>query len=241
MGVLELDAEKLPRVAEGRAESCIRCGHCVAVCGQGALGLDGVRPQDCQSTAPEPGVSPEQMMQYFRSRRSVRRYRDVRVPRESVVRILDTASWAPTAKNDQAVEWLVIDSADEIRRLASLVIEFLRPNPVQARLVAAWDAGEDPILRGAPLVLVAHAPVASINPQGDCTIALTHVELLAATQGLGGCWAGLLMMGVRGSAAVREALNLPAGHAAQGALMLGYQQVRYARIPPRRKARVQWR
>ncbi|MEI8196030.1 MAG: nitroreductase family protein [Phycisphaerae bacterium] len=241
MGILESDPDKFPRVADDKSTLCIKCGHCVAVCGQSAIAVEGIAPADCEDLHPELAVTPAQVSQYFKSRRSVRLYQNKEVPRTVLEQILHVARWAPTAKNCQVVEYLAIDSPPQLRHLLELTIDFLRPNPGLARLVAAHDAGRDLILRSAPLLLIAHAPTASYNPTVDCTIALAHVDLLANTFGLGGCWAGLLMAAVNGHAPLRAALDLPAGHGAYGALMLGYPKLQFARIPPRRELRVSWR
>lgn len=240
MGVLETDANKHPRVAPGRDALCIHCGHCVATCPHGALTLDGIAPQDCTPLRQDLRIATEQVAQYFRSRRSIRCYQSRKIPRDVLENLLDLARWAPTAKNAQVVEWVAFDSPDQLRRLISLSIDYFRPNPALARLVNAWDAGQDRILRHAPLLLIAHAPAASYNPLVDCTIAMAHVDLLAGAFGLGGCWAGLMMAAIKGSPAVHDLLQLPIGHDAYGAMMLGYPKLSYARIPPRRELRLRW-
>lgn len=241
MGVLELDSEKLPRVVPAMAAQCIHCGHCVAVCGQGALAIEGIGPQDCQPIRPELQINSEQVAQHFKTRRSVRHYQSKPVPRQLIKELLDSARWAPTAVNTQAVEYLVIDSPEQVRQLVRLAVDAFRPNPGLSRLVQACDAGIDRILRGAPAVILAHAPSSTFNASGDCTIALAHIDLLAPAYGLATCWAGLLMGAIRQNPALAASLNLPPTHAPHGALMLGYAKFQYRAIPPRQELKVQWR
>jgi nitroreductase/ferredoxin len=240
-GVLESDPDKLPRGINGKTMLCMKCGHCVAVCGPGALAIEGISPQDCEEIREEFHLSAQQLEGYFKSRRSVRLYQDKQVPREVLEKVLDGVRWAPTAKNAQVVEWVAIDEPKQLRKLAEQTIEFMRPNAGAARMVKAWDAGQDSILRSAPLLVIAHAPTASYNPTVDGTIALAHLELLAGAAGLGGCWVGVFMAAVKGSTAVRQSLRLPEGHEACGAMVLGYPRIRYKRIPPRQKSKIQWR
>jgi nitroreductase len=109
------------------------------------------------------------------------------------------------------------------------------------RSVAAWEAGKDPVLRGAPALVVAHAPTSYPLAQVDSTAALTFLDLAAPTLGLGACWAGFFMMAAAQVPALQQALALPEGHACFGALMIGYPQYAYNRLPTRKTAVVSWR
>ena len=60
-------------------------------------------------------------------------------------------------------------------------------------MVAGWDAGFDTVLRDAPVIVVASAPKEAMNGLGDVTLALSYLDLMAPTMGLGTCWAGLLL------------------------------------------------
>jgi nitroreductase len=69
---------------------------------------------------------------------------------------------------------------------------------------------------------------------------VTTLELLAASMGLGSCWAGFLMRAANGHKPLRRYLNLPDDHVVCAALMLGYPKFTYHRIPLRRAAKVRW-
>jgi nitroreductase len=75
----------------------------------------------------------------------------------------------------------------------------------------------------------------------DCSIALTYLELAAFTMGLGACWAGWFNFAANHYAPLTEALGLPEGHAAFGAMMLGHPRHRYQRIPRRKQPDIVWR
>ena len=72
-------------------------------------------------------------------------------------------------------------------------------------------------------------------------LALCLLDLYATTIGLGVCWGGYLYGAANADAAVFEALGLPAGHRAFGAVMLGYPKFKYQRIPVRNEPRVTWK
>lgn len=56
--------------------------------------------------------------QGIRERRSVRKFRETKIPREVFRKIIETASYAPSWKNSQPVRYLVVDDEKKIRELA---------------------------------------------------------------------------------------------------------------------------
>ena len=106
---------------------------------------------------------------------------------------------------------------------------------------AAWDAGKDRICRNAPHVIVAHFPEDVLVARSACTIALTYLELAAPAFGLGACWAGYFDTAVNLWTPLKDALELPDGHASFGAMMIGYPKYKYQRMPLRNQARISWR
>jgi len=240
-GLFRDTGEKIPEVIEGAGELCINCGHCVAVCPGAAITVSGVGADTCEPVDKDLTVSREQAVQLFKSRRSIRSYKAGPVERETLAALLDMARWAPTAKNGQPVNWIVLTGQDEVMRLSGMVIDWMRDKGVMPGMVKAFENGEDVIHRGAPHLLIAHAHTQGVKPVEDCVIALTTVEAAAPAFGLGSCWAGFTMTAAKDSQAIADFLDLPGGHAMFGALMLGYPKYRYRRIPPRNALNVQWR
>jgi len=72
-------------------------------------------------------------------------------------------------------------------------------------------------------------------------IALSYLELYAYTKGLGTCFAGYLTAAANFHEPLAQALGLPQGHKCFGAVMLGYPQYKYTRIPTRNATVVTWR
>jgi nitroreductase len=109
------------------------------------------------------------------------------------------------------------------------------------RVVAVWETGVERICRGAPHVVVAHAPEDERSAQSASTIALTYVELAAPSFGLGACWAGYFNAAANFWPPMKEALSLPDGHVSFGAMMVGHPKYKYQRLPTRNAARISWR
>jgi nitroreductase/NAD-dependent dihydropyrimidine dehydrogenase PreA subunit len=231
----------VPNVIEGAGGLCINCGHCVAVCPGAAISVNGVGAEDLDLVDKKLGVTPEQARQLFRSRRSIRSYKDDPVDRDILESLLDLSRWAPTAKNGQPVHWVVMQDREDVLRLSSMVIDWMRENDVMPGMVKAFEGGNDVIHRGAPCLLVAHASRTGVKPVEDCSIALTTVEAAAPAFGLGACWAGFTMTAAKTHAPIWDFLELPEGHELYGALMLGRPKFKYRRIPHREPIKAVWR
>ena len=249
--IIKLEPNGLPEPTPDAEALCILCGHCVAVCPHGALSHRSMGREQCPAIRKELGLSPEQVDQFLRSRRSIRSYLAKTVERDLVTQLIDTASFAPSGHSTQPVRWLVIQDSTEVHRLAGIVIEWMRhmvgeKDPLAAtlhmgRVVSAWDGGLDRVCRGAPHVIVAHAEANERTAPAACTIALTYLELAAFSLGLGACWAGYFNAAANMWPPMGKALDLPKGHSAFGAMMIGYPKHRYHSIPLRKEPRVTWR
>lgn len=252
LGIITLDrAEGFPVYIPGAQEFCIACGHCVAVCPQGALSLTGMSSGDCQPLQKDLLPTAEQVRHFLISRRSIRIYRDKPVDQETLQKIIKIAGYAPSGHNSQPVHWLVIQGKEKVQQFAALVVDWMRymikemPDRAKAmqlgKIVAVWDKGKDRITRRAPHVVLVHGEEANMAAPAACTIAMTYLELAAYGFGLGACWAGYFNAAANFYPPMQEALQLPAGHKSFGAMLLGYPKLEYHRIPLRITPRISWR
>ncbi|MDD3111116.1 MAG: nitroreductase family protein [Methanofollis liminatans] len=250
MGIIAQDGpDDLPRLVPGGEEVCSRCGHCEAVCPAGAV--SALYPASGPQHLPggSAAIAPADLAAYLRARRTVRRYREACVDKETVEALLDVVRFAPSGMNGQPVHWLVVHDPAEVRRLAGLAIAWMREairagHPMAdlfGVLVRTWDAGVDQICRGAPHLVIAHAEADNPMAYTDSIIALAWLEVAAPSFGLGTCWAGFFQIAAMSSPALLEALGLPKGHAPQYAMALGYPAYRFPRVPGREPVRVTWR
>ncbi len=245
------DKDAVPTPMEGAEEMCINCGHCVAVCPNSAISLVTMRTEDCPPLKKDLALGPEQVEHFLRARRSIRTYKDKTVEHETLGKLIDIARYAPTGTNSQQVGWLVINNRDEVHRLTGLAVDWMRylikeQDPIAKAyrmdsIVAGWESGIDIICRGAPGLIVVHAPKDYVIAQTDCTIALTFLDLAAPSFGLGTCWAGFFMIAATHWPPLQAALALPEGHTHFGAMMIGYPKYKYHRLPLRKEANITWR
>jgi nitroreductase len=207
-------------------------------------------PDQCPPLRPEWRLDPEQVEHFFRSPLSIRVYKPEPVPKETLAKLIDLATYAPSGHNRQPVRWRVVYDAAELKRLTGIVVDWIRymiqEQPAIAipmhfdRVVEKWEAGTDGICRDAPHSILAHGEAADPTVPSSCTIALSYLELAARSLGLGACWAGFVNIAATNWPPMQQALNLPEGHGAFGAMMVGVPRFRYQRLPKRNAAQVAW-
>ena len=217
--------------------ACISCAQCIAVCSKDAISIDINNDNEIGEKIPsELNITKEQFITLAKTRRSIRSYKDKDIPLELIEEALNMARFAPTAKNGQHTEWIVINGKQKVREFSSVIIDFMRTVPSLKRMVQTFDEGGDPIFRHAPSLIFAHCPTQFGKEYGeiDCTIAITYLELLLPCIDLGACWAGFAMSISKLYPPVNEFLQLPPKNTVYAGLMIGYPASKYLKIPPRK-------
>lgn len=264
MALIEMGDGKLPAQIEGAEEICQKCGHCVAVCPHGAISLSTMTPDQCAPVRKDLFLSLEQAEHFFRSRRSVRLFKEQPVERDALETLVTAASYGATGANLQIVNWLIFSEGNDIHEIAEITTnwmkEFRETLPSLYRedvwenawasagcllrilnhTMKLWGQGRDSICNEAPSMILTHAPTGGTTPQ-DCTIAMTQLSLAAPTLGLGTCWAGWVLFAAKFSPTMQEFLDLPEGHSCEGAMMLGYSKHEHPRMPKRNAPSISWR
>lgn len=240
-----------PALVNGTEELCIGCGHCVAVCPKGALGIPKMAPEDCLAVENKYLVNADQAEHFLRYRRSIRNFKDKTVDRKTLADVIRIASHAPSGHNTQPLMWQVVYEKDQVKRIGGLTIDWMRhmlkENETFAKqmhldlVVAGWEAGLDTINRDAPHVILVNGlkddPMAR---DVNFHIGLTYFDLALQSVGLGGCWNGFLHYAVLNWPPFREALELADDVTNFGAMMLGYPKYKFQRMPPRNEPKITW-
>jgi nitroreductase/NAD-dependent dihydropyrimidine dehydrogenase PreA subunit len=238
--ILGWDANGMPEAIAGLEALCLNCGHCIAICPHAALALGTLHAEELDPVRSECAISKEAATRFLKTRRSVRLFAQEPVPRDLLARVLDVTRWAPTATNRQPLRWLVVEKPEKLRELSRMIADGLRSIPYFERMVESYDKGVDRILRGAPQLVVAYAPVEGFDPSTDCTISLAYLDLAAHAHGLGTCWAGVLLAAMMFNSTIVSFLGIPEKHKVCGAMMIGYPRHAYTRIPERNPLQVKW-
>jgi len=143
--------------------------------------------------------------QLIKARRSVRSYRNTPVAEDLLQRLLEAARWAPSASNRQPWKLVVVRDEERRRRLAAAACEqmFIAQAPIVLAAVAL-----DP-----QRVFTCDVPGYPI----DVAIAVDHVTLAAAAEGLGTCWIAAF-----DQQRAREILQVPPAQKVVVLLPVGY-------------------
>ena len=230
---------------------CIDCGHCVAICPTGAMHQRSMGPEDCEEIDIHLIPKWDRVIQYLKSRRSIRGYINKPVEKEKILQLLDVARYAPNGANRQVVRWVVINDPAKVHRIAGMTIGWMKAvkekNPAlyqEAKLelfVEAWDGGTDRISRGAPCIIMALAPKDERTAPPAAMIAIHQIQLAAPGLGLGTTFTGSINTASQGYPPLVELLGIPEGCMAYGTFVMGYPAEKYHRIPVRKPVAVTWR
>jgi nitroreductase/ferredoxin len=251
VGIIIPGAEDNVPFIPAEAETfCSECGACEAYC-----------PTECISPIFETehydtteigtaGITSEQLGTYMVNRRSIRNYLGKPVDKATIKSMLDIVRYSPSGMNSQPVNWTIVHDTERVKKLTAHSIEWMRNvlesdvdhpvKPFMPALIGSFEAGNDPICRGAPHIAIAHAPAENPMAFTDSIIALTWFELAAPGFGLGACWAGFLKIAADSYEPIREELGLPEGHAVQYAMMFGYPKYKAKSVPGRNPAKIKW-
>ena len=167
------------------------------------------------------------ILQAIHTRRSIRKYLSPTVPEELINRLLAAAMQAPSARNQQPWEFVVIDD----RAILAEIPRFM-PNAAMAA--------------DAPLAILVCADLALEKSEGywvvDCAAAVENMLLAAHALGLGAVWCGVYPRQQR-MESLKRLIGLPQGVIAHSLVVVGYpgeQVPAESRYRPERVRRNHW-
>jgi F420 biosynthesis protein FbiB-like protein len=188
-----------------------------------------------QSKVTQPATA-DILLNLLKSRRSIRRYLAEPIPQQTILRLLEAATWAPSAHNRQPWRFAVLVQSADIERLAVAMGARLRtdrtadgddPADIERDVARSYAR-----LTGAPVVIVVCLSMADMDHYPDprrtrnewimaaqsTAMAAQNLLLLAHAEGLAACWicAPLFV-----PALVRETLTLPQDWEPLGLITLG--------------------
>jgi len=159
------------------------------------------------------------------SRASVRKYKPDAVPEDDIKEILRAGFHAANGMNRQAVEFIVMEKKDLIkkynRKAINLFAEMTRaagqPNPMVESMVNNPDAD---IFYGAPAVVFVFTNQSALTPVEDGSLAVGNMMLAAHSLGYGTCFIGFAS-GLGNNPEFRKECNVPDGHKYIACMILG--------------------
>jgi len=250
-------------------EQCCICGHCVAICPENAL-IHQEMPAEKFEGLPAVHISPENMRNLLLSRRSIRAYKEKRVPKELIEQLIEVGIHAGTSSNGQSENFVVIQDRGFLTQLEKMVLEVMWNKGMKylgnsiGQNLAKRQIGEEMlkqalpyhyilknrrqnnqlvgmVFRNAPVVIVTHGLRTNFMAHANCSIAARNMEIMAKTMGLGTCWVGFLTAAAHlAKGKMERYLEIPDDHSIYGAMMVGYSKHQYRKVPPRKERQIRW-
>lgn len=201
-------------------------------------------------------MNPTDVLELIRGRRSLRRYQSRPVPREWIMQILESASWAPSAHNRQPWRFVILDDAALKQQLAvSMGLRLrrdLNADKVPLAIIDKDVSCSYDRISSAPLIIVVCMTLADMDVYSDdrrnrheqamavqsTAMAGQNMMLMASSLGLGACWmcAPLFCPDL-----VRQVLDLPEDWIAQGMVTIGFPAQTRQKTRQALETRVLWR
>ncbi len=177
------------------------------------------------------------LLDLIKSRRSIRRYRPEPIPRETIWRLLEAASWAPSAHNRQPWRFAVLTDMADKDQLARAMGARLRtdrtadgddPADIERDVARSYAR-----LTGAPVLIIVYLSMVDMDTYPDArrarnewvmavqstAMAAQNLLLLAHAEGLAACW---LCAPLFVPELVQDRLGLPKDWQPQGLITLGW-------------------
>lgn len=193
---------------------CTSCGHCVAICPTDAVEHTHFPASKVHAFDPKDLPSPDAVELLIRSRRSNRAFSPQPVPGEMLERILEAAYRAPTASNEQELEFTLVTDPNMLRQISVVtmdvfngILKLLTPvkglisrlSPEMKELIPQFEemrddfnGGKDEILRGATAVLFIHTYKGARFGKQDSNLAYQNASLMAESLGIAQFYTGFV-------------------------------------------------
>ena len=174
---------------------------------------------------------------FLRSRRSIRKFKSIPIPAEIIQRILDTATFAPSAHNLQPWRFVIITNIDVKIRVAEDIASRFREDMLADGFpeVTIKSRVEQTIrrARAAPVIIILCRDSTQVKSQPDLqrrqieelmsmqSVAIAGLQLLlsAHAEGIGATW---ICWPLFAKGETRHALDFPSDWEPEGMFFLGY-------------------
>jgi nitroreductase/NAD-dependent dihydropyrimidine dehydrogenase PreA subunit len=253
-------------------QECMLCSHCYTVCRYGAIRFDPealtaitMKSFVYKEKVYPPGTfKPADLVNFIRSRRSVRKFKQKPVSEKILMDLIEFAVTAPSGSNCQTWEFLAVNGRQKVWDLALEIRKFfirlnrLAKNPlirylsvpfigtalvryynehiesVELGLKEAED-GNDVLFHGAPCLIIIHGKPEGSTPLEDAQYASYNITLLAHALGMGTCYIGYAVEAISRSSSIKSYLGIPSGNSIHAVLAAGYPDVKFDKLALRKK------
>ena len=266
----ENDNGKITKISQDRADLCMECRHCVAVCPNKAIQVESLKEYEFIPVK-EMNINDDQMLSLLQQRRSVRRYKNKKVPREVIDRIIDAVHCSPTGSGKMTTGVTVIDNPELLGELSDLLYDAYEElgkalkNPIARFMIRKkrgknklmtlqnfvmpgmqwyirWyrEGKSNEIFRDCPALMLFHSPIDEPVGAENCLVAAFHASLMANVMNIGSCFNDLIPPMCNREKKIRNLIGLAEEREVYAGLTLGYPKFKFERTIPRKLAEVNY-
>ncbi len=221
-----LDIKIVEGKASAKGESCIRCGHCEAICPKNAVKVLGYE-NAAEDFSEQTRLNPQELLSAIKTRRSIRQFTDEPVSRETAEMIIEAGRLAPTGSNAQKTSYIVIQ--DKKAECEAIAVKMFRKLPVLGPKV-----DDNFFFKKAPLVIQIMG-----KDKVSASLAAQNMAFMAEACGLGVLFSGFFTACVRMSKKIRKILGVKKEEPVI-TLVIGHPAVKYRRTANRNGAVVKY-
>jgi len=128
----------------------------------------------------------------IKKRRSIRKFKNEKIPDEMLERILESARLAPTWANMQGVRFIIIDNPEQLEKIKDAIGQNWTKSAPYFITVCIEPRKSGKNKNGLEYFMV------------DAAICMEHIILAATNEGLGTCWIGYF-----DEDKIKQILNIP--------------------------------
>ena len=161
----------------------------------------------------------------IKSRRSIRKYLDKAIPKETIDKLIEAAKWAPSGMNEQPWGFIVVQDKALIKELSDRSIPYINKmieeNPKFSGYKKRMAVKDFSIFYHAPCVIIILGKKDIFSYQNDCAMAAQNLMLLASSMNIGSCWVGMMNV-LDKDKWFRERFEAPDNYSIVAPIALGY-------------------
>lgn len=184
-----------------------------------------------------------ELVEAIKTRRSVRQYKNARIPEPTIRELLEMATWAPSGMNGQPWAFVVVEDREYLKsfsdRSKALLLERMKEAPALEVYREKLAAPDFDIFYGAPALVLVFGNPASYTYKNDCSMAALNLMLAARERGIGSCWIGFACF-TGNSPEVKKELNVPLEYELVAPVILGYPEAWPGEVPRKEPHLINW-
>lgn len=228
--------------------NCFDCGQCSTLCPTNAITIKAYADQIDRIESYNPNNIPvnyDDMLQFLKQRRTCRWFKDEKISHETIEKLMEAAYYSPNRQNIQDVEFVLVEEKmDEFIKHVYSIIQAKQEEFFRIKQVGDYLSDENRDPKRHPLLWEGQQLLLAFSEnKTDAIIAMTRIELLAYTLGLGGFHSLFIGMAeeVDNDKLMEFFPEIDSNKHMYAAFVIGIPRVKYLRTRPHKKININYK